>query len=221
MAWGLRTPSSLVACWFLAHAWDAPPPTQIALALGVGLGVGLQPREQASSVAPRQPISTFALTQKKPLLLTQAAMPPQAPPYDGVGDQAFYSAETFYEDDTKAGYLVGMFTTIVEANSSNIQLPDLPQPNGGFDVRITNVFFHFMRDGSDSTAGDQIAVNSQTAYPDVGRTLAKMTSHRRAIVGGTGRYFGATGQVTTTLRLDGDYTQTFQYILPNVDLSQL
>ena len=213
---GLLVLGSRVGC-------PPPPHTQIALGLGVGLGVGLQPRVQASSAAPQQPIGTFTLTSKNLLILTQAAVPPQAPPYDGVGDQNFLAAETFYDDGTKAGYLVAMFTTIVEANSSNAKISDLPHPSDHFDVRIVDIVFHFIHEGKDSTVGEQIVVNGQSAYPDGNTILPPFMSFRRAIVGGTRRFFGATGQVTSTNinTPSGGGTHKFQYVLPNVDFTQL
>jgi hypothetical protein len=56
---------------------------------------------------------------------------------------------------------------------------------------------------------DQIIVLGAVDYPP---TTAEFKSDQpvvRAILGGTGRYMGARGQLTSTRKKDGSYTQAF------------
>ena len=94
-------------------------------------------------------------------------------------------------------------------NMTSTLLPDILPV--GFDVRLCDVFFRFH-------AGSQIAVLAQTTYPGgIGSQLALDLPHVRTIVGGTGRYFGALGQVTSVRHPDGTYSHKLVFVVPNVD----
>ena len=75
--------------------------------------------------------------------------------------------------------------------------------NPNVEKRATLLFFTF------SDAHDQIIA---VGVHDYSPTAAEFNAGRsvvRAILGGTGRYIGARGQLTTTRNADGSYTQVF------------
>lgn len=77
------------------------------------------------------------------------------------------------------------------------------QANPNSEKRATLLFFTF------AGGQDQIIVLGAADYPS---TTAEFNSDQpvvRAILGGTGRYIGARGQLTSTRKKDGSYTQVF------------
>jgi hypothetical protein len=78
---------------------------------------------------------------------------------------------------------------------------DVPGP--GDEVRISHLVFTF---GSPS---DQIYVGGSAVYPGKGSTIAVATSVTRPILGGSGKYGGASGWCETVHLSDGSWTHTF------------
>jgi len=75
-------------------------------------------------------------------------------------------------------------------------------PEKGVEMRITSAVFSF--GGSDT-----LLLQGVGLYPGEGATLKPATSLERAIVGGTGKYEGATGWVESTHNADDTWTHTF------------
>ena len=73
------------------------------------------------------------------------------------------------------------------------------QESAGVDIekRMRNVVFN-LGDG-------QIVASGMGLYPKTEQYLVVSVPHRIAIVGGTGKYLGARGEVTTTRRANGTY----------------
>lgn len=89
-------------------------------------------------------------------------------------------------------YLAGTLTTLAERVTGNLEL------------RASNLTFVF---GAEE---DQIVVGGISLYPPAEATLAPGTRTVRPVIGGSGRYFGARGQVTSTnLGADG-WTHVFR-----------
>ena len=65
------------------------------------------------------------------------------------------------------------------------------------EARMRNVVFR-LKDG-------QIIASGIALYPNTEKYLAVQVPHRIAIVGGTDKYLGARGEVTTTRSADGTY----------------
>jgi len=61
---------------------------------------------------------------------------------------------------------------------------------------------------------DQLVFAGSATYPVDGGTLDKGVVVRRAVLGGTGRYAGATGWVETTHKADDTWTHVFHLTLP-------
>lgn len=86
------------------------------------------------------------------------------------------------------------------------------KPVGTFHVVITSVLESAgveaekrMRDVVFYLGDGQIVASGMGLYPKTEPYLVASVPHRIAIVGGTGKYLGARGEVTTTRRADGTY----------------
>lgn len=79
---------------------------------------------------------------------------------------------------------------------------DTPQAN--VDSRVTLGVFSF-----DSDLKDQIMLQGVAFYPGEGATLEISSSSIRAIIGGTGRFAGATGFVESMHLEDGSWRHVF------------
>jgi Dirigent-like protein len=62
----------------------------------------------------------------------------------------------------------------------------------------------------DLEGGDRITVGGIGEYPRGDKSLVENQKFERPILGGTGRYAGARGVVTTVRRPDGSYAHTFE-----------
>jgi len=75
--------------------------------------------------------------------------------------------------------------------------------NPNLETRATVLFFTF------ANHQDQIVAVGATDYPPTAGEFDAGQPIVRAILGGTGKYMGARGQVASTRNADGSYTQTF------------
>ncbi len=76
-------------------------------------------------------------------------------------------------------------------------------PNPNLEQRATLLIFTFLN------REDQIVVMGVPDYPSNGAEFNVDQPVVRAILGGTGKYIGARGQLTSTRKKDGSYTQVF------------
>jgi len=76
-------------------------------------------------------------------------------------------------------------------------------PEAGVETRITSAVFEF--GGLDNT----LLLQGVGWYPGASSTFAVSATLNRAIVGGTGKYRGATGWVESTHNADGSWTHVF------------
>jgi hypothetical protein len=94
----------------------------------------------------------------------------------------------FTNDKGMKGMLSGYITTI-----------DIPNETKIFDDRMVQMAFDF---GDSNT----IVIGGKTVYPNfLGAEFAKLIPQTRAVIGGTGTYMGARGQLTSTRNNDGTY----------------
>lgn len=107
---------------------------------------------------------------------------------------AFDAALT--RDGRPSGELSGLLTTV--------RVPESP---GGASAAIENRFgtLNFAFDERDS-----IIVSGATVYPAGQAEMQAGRAQVRAVIGGTGKYSGAGGQVTTTRQDDGTYLHEFE-----------
>jgi hypothetical protein len=75
--------------------------------------------------------------------------------------------------------------------------------NPNLETRATVLFFTF------TNRQDQIVAVGATDYPPAAGEFDPGQPVVRAVLGGTGKYIGAHGQLTSTRNADGSYKQTF------------
>ena len=75
--------------------------------------------------------------------------------------------------------------------------------NPNLETRATVLFFTF------ANHQNQIVAVGATDYPPTAGEFDASQPVVRAVLGGTGKYMGARGQVASTRNADGSYTQTF------------
>lgn len=116
---------------------------------------------------------------------------------EGVGAVRSFFVDTIVDGVEADGqYMVGTLTTLTGAveNSREIRSSDLI----------------FMM-GSEA---DQLVVGGISFYPQSGQTLADGEDTVRPVIGGSGTYMGAGGQVTSTnLGADG-WSHVFEVVIP-------
>lgn len=93
-------------------------------------------------------------------------------------------------------YLVGTLTTWVEASGDKDE------------VRSSNLVFIFGKEQ------DQIVLGGTSYYPPTGATIAISDQTTRPIIGGSGIYQGAVGQVTSTNLGDAGWSHVLEIKLP-------
>ena len=93
-------------------------------------------------------------------------------------------------------YLTGTLTTFAENVS------------GGLEVRGSNLTFVFGEEAN------QLVVGGISLYPPAGATLAPGQRTVRPVIGGSGEYFGARGQVVSVNMGSAGWTHTFRIVLP-------
>ena len=136
--------------------------------------------------------TTFTLEQKAPRLVSQDF----APAGKSVGDVVSF-APPVSRDGKVVGLVIGALTTAI--------LPDEGLLAEEVEQRIALVVFRLGPD-------DTISVLSDSVYPVDQREMKPGDPHVRAVVGGTGEYIGARGQVTTTRNSNGTYIHEFELL---------
>lgn len=131
--------------------------------------------------------TSITLTQAAPVILHE-----EGKPGSGAGDATFYKAN-LKRGPRNFGTLSGRITTY-----------DIADGEADFEVRLRQLVFDLPR-------GQIVAMGSSTyaTGPDF-VPLEVGASTTIAIVGGTGDYFGATGELVTTRNTDGTYRQVIR-----------
>lgn len=109
------------------------------------------------------------------------------------GDLLMFEAALLGEDGEN-GNLTGFLLTA-----------DLPDDGQVLEERIGSLVFHL---GGESS----IVVHGGSVYPEGGVEMETGAGQVRAVIGGTGEYIGARGQVTTTRNEDGTYEHHFELL---------
>jgi hypothetical protein len=110
------------------------------------------------------------------------------------GDMLAFEAAISTEDGDQ-GVLSGILITV-----------GLPGGQGDvFEDRIGNLVFEF-------GDGDSIVVAGASDYAGDATEMNANHPQLRAVIGGTGKYLGARGQVATTRNDDGTYDHAFQLV---------
>jgi hypothetical protein len=136
-----------------------------------------------------------ATTQE--LTITHGVVEASSTTGEGLGVVRTFFVDTNIDGVNAGGrYLVGTLTTLTGEVENN------------GEIRGSNLVFVM---GSEA---DQLVVGGISFYPQSGQTLADGQETVRPIIGGSGTYRGATGQVTSTnLGADG-WSHVFEVFLP-------
>jgi hypothetical protein len=137
-------------------------------------------------------VSTETLTvyEEKPTLKLLDLGPPGNSPGDVYH---FFAPLHSSSGGPVTGEVFGSKTLIKMATDAN--------PN--LETRATVLFFSF------ANRQDQIVAVGATDYPPTAGEFDAGQPVVRAILGGTGKYMGARGQLASTRNADGSYTQVF------------
>lgn len=158
-------------------------------ALTAGCVAALAVGAVACSSNDEEGVRTLVIRQEDPILqgvdLTQTGAT--------VGDLLFFEAVITDEAGT-VGELLGSLATA-----------QLPSPNSQtIEERLGNLVFSF--------GDDTLVVIGATEYPSDQSEMRASLPQVRAVVGGTGRFLGAGGEVTSERMDDGTYTHTFTLV---------
>lgn len=110
------------------------------------------------------------------------------------GDMLAFQAKITTEDGAP-GTLNGLLITVDIAKGALDPLEE----------RIGQLVFDFGN-------GDSVLAAGQSVYPGTEHEISADAPQRRAIIGGTGIYMGARGQITTTRNTDGSYEHMFELV---------
>jgi hypothetical protein len=153
-----------------------------ALAVAGTIGFALGSADALPAVQAGQPTRTFVLTQQPPVLHAIDLHTEGA----SVADMVLYEAAIAGEQG-ESGTLTGFLITA-----------DVPDPETGdpHQDRLGQLSF-------DLGGGDSLVVAGEAVYPGAEAEMAAGAAQLRAVVGGTGDFIGARGQVATTRGGDG------------------
>lgn len=125
------------------------------------------------------------------------ALVPTSTNGSGLGTvRTFYAPMAVNGIAANGQYISGTLTTIAQG------LPD------NMELRSSNLMFVF---GSEK---DQLVVGGLSVYASAGATIAPGVSTVRPVVGGSGKYKGATGEVISTNLGANGWTHVFHLDLP-------
>jgi len=133
---------------------------------------------------------TFSILQELPAL-TQVDIGAQGSSH---GDVLAFEAP-FTADDGASGEMHGIIITV------SIPIGE----NDPFLDRIAQIVANFGNT-------DTLVIAGTAAYPNGQAEMAPDSPHVRAVIGGTGRFIGARGQMVTTRREAGHYEHTFTLV---------
>lgn len=132
---------------------------------------------------------TFTIVQEKPELVHIDLGEDGASHGDLLAFEAAFATE-----DGKQGVMSGIITTV-----------DIPAAEGEFFDRIGNIVLNF--GGIDS-----LVIGGHSVYAVGAGEMVADAPQVRAITGGTGRFIGARGQVTTARRDAGHYDHKVELV---------
>lgn len=143
-------------------------------------------------------IPAQATTEREVVRVYHEAVTPIATSGSGIGMERTFFIPIAVDGKAADGqYLSGTLTTLAE-NVSN-----------GQELRASNLTFVF------GDEADQLVVGGISLYPPAGATLAPGTKTVRPVLGGSGKYDGARGQVVSRNYGADGWTHTFRIVLPD------
>ena len=156
-----------------------------ALAIAATIGFALGSASTLPAAQAAQPTRTVVLTQQPPVLHPVDLHLEGA----SVADMVLYEA-TIAGEQAESGMLTGFLITA--------DMPDAETGDAHQD-RLGQLSF-------DLGHGNSLVVAGEAIYPSEDVEMTTNAEQLRAVVGGTGDFLGARGQVATTRNDDGTYT---------------
>lgn len=139
-----------------------------------------------------------AATDREVVRVYHQAVTPTAISGSGIGMVRTFFIPIAVDGKAADGqYLTGTLTTLAE----NV--------TAGQELRASNLTFVF------GDEADQLVVGGISLYPPSGATLAPGTKTVRPVIGGSGKYDGARGQVVSRNYGADGWTHTFRIVLPD------
>lgn len=138
-----------------------------------------------------------AAADRQTVRVYHQAVTPIATSGSGIGTvRTFFTPMAVDGKAANGQYLTGTLTTLAENVSD------------GQELRASNLTFVF------GNEADQLVVGGISLYPPAGATLAPGTKTVRPVLGGSGKYDGARGQVVSRNYGAQGWTHTFRIVLP-------
>lgn len=109
------------------------------------------------------------------------------------GDMLAFEAAVSGDNGVK-GTMQGVLVTV-----------DIAEGDDNFEDRTGQIYFEL-------GGGNSIVLAGHSVYKGNAQEMEANTPQLRAVIGGTGDYIGATGQVTTTRNPDGSYDHVVELI---------
>jgi hypothetical protein len=142
--------------------------------------------------------SAHAATDREVIRVYHQAVQPIATSGSGVGTvRTFFIPMAVDGKSADNYYLTGTLTTLTTGMAD------------GSELRASNLIYVF------GDEADQLVVGGISLYPPSGATLPPGAKTVRPVVGGSGRFNGATGQVISRNYGADGWTHTFQIVLPD------
>ena len=142
--------------------------------------------------------SAHAATDREVVRVYHEAVVPIATSGSGIGTvRTFFIPIAVDGKAARGQYLTGTLTTLAE----NV--------TDGQELRASNLTFVF------GDEADQLVVGGISLYPAAGATLAPGTKTVRPVLGGSGKYDGARGQVVSRNYGAQGWTHIFRIVLPD------
>lgn len=139
-----------------------------------------------------------AAADRQTVRVYHQAVTPIATSGSGIGTvRTFFTPMAVDGKAANGQYLTGTLTTLAENVSD------------GQELRASNLTFVF------GNEADQLVVGGISLYPPAGATLAPGTKTVRPVLGGSGKYDGARGQVVSRNYGAQGWTHTFRIVLPD------
>lgn len=142
--------------------------------------------------------SAHAATEREVVRVYHQAVQPIATSGSGVGTVRTFFIPMAVDGKAADGYyLTGTLTTLATDMAD------------GYEIRASNLIYVF------GNEADQLVVGGISLYPPSDATLPPGSRTVRPVVGGSGRYDGATGQVISRNYGAQGWTHTFRIVLPD------
>ena len=139
-----------------------------------------------------------AASERQVVRVYHQAVTPIATSGNGIGMVRTFFIPIAVDGKAADGqYLTGTLTTLAENVSD------------GLELRASNLTFVFGQEA------DQLVVGGISLYPPAGATIAPGTKTVRPVLGGSGKYDGARGQVVSRNYGAQGWTHIFRIVLPD------